>query len=221
MSDNGTASEHGSSKVLQLLLLLLLQNLSIPGVNSLMIPKLRVVMDMDECMIHSDLDNYFPHEEKGKLELVKAPFRDRNFGFYVRPGLRMFLKEVSSFSQMYVMTTGIHDYMVPVIKALDPENKIFVSLLAREQLEGRQNGKDLRLLGEHFDEKRTLLVDDRLYNFGYQPQNGILVKAFEDDENDTQLYDVLELLRQLKDVEDVRTVLGPMYGKYPPAATLH
>ena len=198
---------------------LLTLSLSFSSTRSLSLPKLRVVMDMDECMIHSDLESEYPHREKSGLEIKKAVYDGKPFSFYVRPGLSMFLEEVSSFSQMHVMTAGIYDYAIPVIRTLDPEGKIFASIRAREQLKGLSKGKDLRLLGDDYDEKRTVLVDNGSYNFGYQPKNGIWVRDFENDEKDTQLYDVLELLRQLKDVEDVRTVLGPMRGKYPPSIT--
>ena len=199
-------------------MILLILSLSFSSTHSLSLPKLRVVMDMDECMIHSDLGSY-PHKGKNGLEMKEVKLRSRTIRFYVRPGLSMFLEEVSSFSQMHVMTAGTYDYAKTVIGALDPEGKIFASMRAREQLKDLSKGKDLRLLGDDYDEKRTVLVDNGSYNFGYQPKNGIWVRDFENDEKDTQLYDVLELLRQLKDVEDVRTVLGPMRGKYPPSIT--
>ena len=115
------------------------------------------------------------------------------------------------------MTAGIQAYAKPVINAIDPERKFFASIRARELLPNLNGGKDLRLLGDNYIENITVLVDDNRNNFRYQPENGILVKGFTNNENDTQLYDVLELLRQLKNVEDVRTVLGPMRGKYPPS----
>ena len=118
---------------------------------------------------------------------------------------------------MHVMTAGIQAYAKPVINAIDPERKFFASIRARELLPNLNGGKDLRLLGDNYIENITVLVDDNRNNFRYQPENGILVKGFTNNENDTQLYDVLELLRQLKNVEDVRTVLGPMRGKYPPS----
>ena len=45
-------------------------------------------MEMDECMIHADLESGKTHELKEGLEIVKVPFRKGYFGFYVRPGLR-------------------------------------------------------------------------------------------------------------------------------------
>ena len=147
-------------------------------------------MDMDECMIHSDVDSY-PYKAKKGLEMREVPFDGRTIRFYVRPGLSMFLEEVSSFSQMHVMTAGTYDYASTMIGALDPEGKIFASMRAREQLKDLSKGKDLRLLGDDYDEKRTVLVDNASYNFGYQPDNGIWVRDFENDEKDTQLYDVL------------------------------
>ena len=185
----------------------------------LSLPKLRVIMDVDECMIHSDLESEYPHRAKNGLEIKKVICMDRTVSFYCRPGLFMFLEEVSSFSQMHVMTARMCEYAMPVIRALDPEGKIFVSIRAREQLMNLSRGKDLRLLGDDYNERRTVLVDNNSYNFKCQSKNGILVRSFADDETDSQLYDVLELLRQLKDVEDVRTVLGPMRGKYPPSIT--
>eukprot|EP01036_Dinobryon_divergens_P045799 gene45799-61216_t len=135
----------------------------------------------------------------------KGPFR-----FHLRPGLHEFLNEVSKFSEMYVLTAAVSYYARPAIKAIDANGKFFKEVFSREQFNYLQ-GKDIRILGADYDEKRTVLVDNMLGNFNIQPYNGILVKDFYCDPHDRQLESLLTLLQHLKDEHDVRRFLGPRY----------
>jgi len=179
------------------------------------LPRLKIVMDMDECMLCCEESVYNFDKVEG-LERIAVTMED-NAGImrvHLRPGLRQFLKEISSFSDVYVMTTAARRYARPAIKVLDPESNIFKRTWWREIL---VNGKDLTQLKEDYDENRTVLVDNMISNFESQPSNGILVKEFTTDPKDNHLQDVLALLKYLVDEPDVRTVLAPMYGKYPEA----
>jgi TFIIF-interacting CTD phosphatase-like protein len=57
----------------------------------------------------------------------------------------------------------------------------------------RLNFQDLSRLGR--DLERTLLVDNVADNFCLQPDNGILIKTWYDDMEDTQLYELIPLLK--------------------------
>ena len=67
--------------------------------------------------------------------------------------------------------------------------------------------KDLSRIGR--DLSKTIIVDNVAENFQLQPDNGIFIKSWFDDMNDTALYELAPLLKQIvkKQVPDVRDAL--------------
>jgi TFIIF-interacting CTD phosphatase-like protein len=67
--------------------------------------------------------------------------------------------------------------------------------------------KDLSMLGR--DLSKTLIIDNLYESFISQPDNGILVKSWYDDMEDTELLTLLPFLRGLveDEVSDIREVL--------------
>ena len=67
--------------------------------------------------------------------------------------------------------------------------------------------KDLSRIGR--DLSKTIIVDNVAENFQLQPDNGIFVKSWFDDMNDTVLSELAPLLKQIvkKQVPDVRDAL--------------
>ena len=106
------------------------------------------------------------------------------------------------------MTCAQGIYARPAIRKINPDGRIFKRIISREQF-NFTSGKDLKIIGVNYDKKRTVLVDNRAYNFCCQPCNGILVRDFYDDPNDKQLDVVLLLLKRLQYISDVQTVLQP------------
>ena len=67
--------------------------------------------------------------------------------------------------------------------------------------------KDLSRIGR--DLAKTIIVDNVAENFQLQPDNGIFIKSWFDDMNDTALSELAPLLKQIvkKQVPDVRDAL--------------
>ena len=67
--------------------------------------------------------------------------------------------------------------------------------------------KDLSKLGR--DLSKVIIIDNVAENFQLQPQNGILIKSWYDDSEDTALDELLPILLQIaiKKVPDVRVAL--------------
>lgn len=65
--------------------------------------------------------------------------------------------------------------------------------------------KDLARLGR--DLSKTLIVDDTLHSFGYQLDNGILIKTYEGEANDNALLHLWTILMKIKDEPDLREAL--------------
>lgn len=156
----------------------------------------RVMMDMNECMVGSTY-------ERNNLLFEKI----KGTGEYIRPHLNVFLQGISEFADVYGCTACPKEGAVPVFNYLDPQKTLFKRILYREDL-GDCPGKDLRLFGDEvFIPERTVLVDDCRYNFCNQPSNGLLVPKFRADKSyidDTVLLEALALLRQMSTEPDIR-----------------
>ena len=123
---------------------------------ALKLKPLRVVMDIDECMVHAHMfgDENDPNKtvRSNKNWAVKRSTDDEEASrnrssvpslrimmeddtpvhIYIRPGLKDFLTEVSKIAEVYAFTAGLPVYARPVIKELDPAGTIFKTVLYRE-----------------------------------------------------------------------------------------
>lgn len=151
-----------------------------------------LVLDLDETLIHfvdMGVDSYF----------------------LIRPGAHYFLEEMNKYYEIVVFTAGMKDYADWVLDQLDINN-IIKHRLYRHHV--RQNGvylvKDLGKIGRNL--QKTLIVDNVAENFSKQPDNGIFIKTWHNDMEDTSLFDLIPLLKQL--VEDNVEDVGKALKKY-------
>ena len=66
--------------------------------------------------------------------------------------------------------------------------------------------KDLRVI-EDRALKDIILVDNCIYSFVFQPNNGIPIFAYYDQPRDTELKSLLQFLMELSNVGDIREIL--------------
>lgn len=193
-----------------------------------------VVLDLDECLIHSKFLNSSVSQDQYAFQVLQQQQQNssqHDKGLLVdtfhialpdgdlarvhqRPFLQDFLKEVSSKYETHLFTAGKQVYAQSVLQKLDPDGSIFTNCLYREDCTYdpvmRAYVKDLN---QHFvSTKKTVLVDNNHLSFLANPQNGILVTNFFDDPNDTTLLAVLDLLEELAPEEDVRPILEDRFG---------
>lgn len=179
--------------------------------------KLRVVMDIDECMVHSKIGEINKPRNLEPVESVTFTLLDNETvcRSFIRPHLQEYLKFVSSFADVFAFTAGMDIYAIPLLKQLDPENKIFKNAWYRcscTQYDGYYV-KDLRIMNELYHEERTVLVDNNPVSFIAQPSNGIHVKDFYGDASDNELESVAKLLHELhQDGGDVRPHLRRIFA---------
>jgi Dullard-like phosphatase family protein len=136
---------------------------------------------------------------------------------HVRPGLHDYLRELAEVADVYAFTSAMSVYARPVINYLDPEKSIFQNVWYRESCTQTSAGnhwvfaKDLETLKHEYDPNRTVLVDNNVFSFIPQLQNGILVPAFHDDPKDDALPQVLKLVKELRTERDVKPVLHDLF----------
>lgn len=151
-----------------------------------------LVLDLDETLIHfvdMGQDSYF----------------------LIRPGAQQFLEEMYKYYEIVVFTAGMKDYADWVLDQFDT-NRYIKHRLYRHHV--RQNGvylvKDLGKIGRNL--KKTLIVDNVAENFAKQPDNGIFIRTWYNDMDDTCLTDLIPLLKRL--VEDQVEDVGKALRKY-------
>jgi len=200
-----------------------------------------VVLDMDECLIHSQflsspaVARVYAHQLQqqrrqqsrnnstctASVDSFRVTLPDGDLVHVnVRPGLEAFLEAVTKRFETHIFTAALPIYANRVLDRLDPEGTRFAGRWFRDActydpLVGRGGGgayvKNLKRLP--FDcLSRVVLVDNNPLSFLANPENGILVNSFYNDPKDNTLPAVLELLNELDEHEDVRPVLGPRFA---------
>lgn len=114
--------------------------------------------------------------------------------FLIRPGCEEFLQTASQFYEVVVFTAGLQDYADKILDKMDPERVLIQHRLYRHHtnLQGTTYIKDLNNLGRPLES--MIIIDNVADNFKLQPQNGIYIKSWYDDEADTVLSDLTPVL---------------------------
>lgn len=114
---------------------------------------------------------------------------------------------MSLYYEIVIFTAGMQDYADWAISKIgDGQSQKFIShKLYRQHALPCQDFyvKDLSLLGR--DLQYTIIVDNISENFMLQPENGISIKSWHNDYNDTALKDLAPLLMKIV-IEQVRDV---------------
>jgi len=155
--------------------------------------KFTLVLDLDETLVH-----YVEDEESAYI--------------LIRPGAENFLEELCKYYELVIFTAATQDYADFVLNELDKNTRISYRLYRQHtsQNEYSNNIKDLSKIGRELT--KVLIIDNVKDNFQLQKENGLHIKDFYDDVNDTELVDIQEELIRIsqKGVEDIRMLVGPL-----------
>lgn len=94
-----------------------------------------------------------------------------------------------------IFTAGSYEYTNQIIKLLDPQRKFISRVLARDHTTKFSDDKyeiyikDLRVLGKNLT--RTVFVDNCIYSYALQLENGIPILPFNGDPTDYELKHLL------------------------------
>ena len=172
--------------------------------------KKTLILDLDETLIHSDLDLiyknhiitlYFDSEEEDEKN-IPIPL-------ILRPGLFDFLNYAKEKFELIIFTASHKNYADKIIDYIEKEKKYFSLRLYREHCIFIKPGlyiKDLRIF-KNRDLKNIVLIDNSIFSFAHQLNNGILVTSFYNDDNDFFLENLKEYLSYcIEDCNDVRII---------------
>ena len=210
------------------------------GVPKLSFNKKILVLDLDETLIHADFDEEFSPDEYDTIIQFKAKNEEEkkekniedsdstscclseveedevhSVGIFIRKGVKHFLEEVNKYFEVGIFTASVKEYADAVISFLDPENKLIKFRLYRNNCINYNDAftvKDLRIF-KNVDLKKIVLLDNSMYSFAAQINNGILINSFINDKEDNELFNALNyLVNFILPAKDVREVNEQFYN---------
>ena len=171
------------------------------------INKKTLVVDMDETLIHGDVDFHFKYHD----EILKFNFGNENdilIPLIIRPHLFEFLDYASENFNLIVFTASDKNYANSILNFIEKKKKYFIKRLFRDSCVYLNPGisiKDLRIFSD-VTLNNIILVDNSIFAFANQLSNGVLISSFYNDINDCMLENLIDYLGILLNVKDVREI---------------
>lgn len=162
-----------------------------------------LVLDLDETLVHCSTEPMDTYDF-----LVHIQFNGATFPIWgrIRPHCEEFLREAAKSFELVIFTASQQIYADVVLDHIDP-NRHISSRLFRDScvyVEGNFL-KELSCLNR--DLAHTVIVDNSITAFGYQPDNGIPIVSWYEDPNDHELRYLLPILDRLAHAKDVRPIV--------------
>jgi len=133
--------------------------------------------------------------------------------FYVRPHVAKLLKTLKLFYEVVVFTAGTEGYGKAIVEYLDPNKCCIQYLLHRSHCVITKNWivKDLRVIGRR-ELKDIIILDNSVISFANNLDNGIYIPSYEGDHTDQELLPIIDFLKDIADVDDVRSYVREFAG---------
>lgn len=180
----------------------------LPPLRHIHLKRKTLVLDLDETLIHSvftpimHADFVINLDVDGKLTTIYV---------HKRPGVEEFLRAVAQVYEVVIFTASMASYANALVNLLDPDGSLVHHRLFRDSCIWWRNSyvKDLTMLGR--DLSKTMIVDNSPLSYAFQPENGVPILSYYDEQGDRELAKLAPFLLKLASVEDdVRLHLGGM-----------
>ena len=159
-----------------------------------------------------------PQERKNTLvldldnTLVYTVFTERSSEqqaeISIRPFAVKLLETMSKLYEIVLFTAGSKEYANMVRKCLDPSGRLVSRVLGSSSCFLTKEGylvKDLRIFSDRYL-KNIAIVDDQVTSFAFQLMNGIPVNPYFGEEEDDELFFLIEYLQDLAAADDVTII---------------
>ncbi|CAI5472969.1 unnamed protein product [Closterium sp. Yama58-4] len=171
----------------------------LPPLRSVHLNRKTLVLDLDETLIHSvftpimNADFVISLDVDGRLTTIYV---------HKRPGVEEFLRAVAQVYEVVVFTASMAGYANALVDLLDPQRCLVHHRLFRDSCIWWRNSyvKDLTMLGR--DLTKTMIVDNSPLSYAFQPENGIAIPSYYDEQGDRELAKLVPVLMKLATVED-------------------
>lgn len=166
--------------------------------------KKTVIFDLDETLVHCVSNPELGHVE---IDIELPNGTPTKVGINIRPFVKEMLTAVSKEFEVIVFTASHKCYADKVLDLIDPLKVLIHHRLYRNnciQIDGIFV-KDLRIFVDR-QIRDLVIVDNAAYSFAFQILNGIPIISWYNDMDDRELFKLIEYLRVLSRVEDIRVV---------------
>jgi len=162
-----------------------------------------LVLDLDETLVHS---SFKPVPNADFIIPVEIDNQIHQVYVLKRPGVDQFLKSMAEKFEVVVFTASLAKYADPVLDLLDKDKTVGARLF-REACSNHKGNyvKDLGRLGR--DIRHVIIVDNSPASYLFHPENAVPIDSWFDDENDTELLDLIPFLEDMTKVDNVMSVL--------------
>lgn len=126
--------------------------------------------------------------------------------------LQQFVTEMSELYEVGVFTLSGKGRADSFLHKIDPDRHLIKFRLYKDSAKRRV--KDLSRLGR--DLRKVIIIDDNSRSYKLQKSNAIPIKSFEGLKSDTELTQLIPLLRILSKVDDVRPKLAEKFQVHDP-----
>jgi Dullard-like phosphatase family protein len=158
-----------------------------------------LVFDLDETLVHCIHNDKGIKEADVYLDITLPNGKVEKAGFNIRPYWREMMDEIKDDWEVVVFTASCKNYADSIIDYLDPEGTYFPHRFYRESCWLTSENvyvKDLRIFHQ-WDLKDIILVDNAVYSFGFQLDNGIPIFPYIKGKDDMQLMYLKEYLKAI------------------------
>ncbi|KAJ3260463.1 mitochondrial inner membrane protein required for protein import [Boothiomyces macroporosus] len=138
--------------------------------------------------------------------------RDLGWRIAIRPGAKQLLFRLSQFFEVVVYTNTPHHLGTPVVDAIDNFGMVHYRLFREHhRLKGDVHLKDLEFLNR--DLSKVIVVDIDPNALETHPDNGVLLKKWEGEKGDTELFKYADALHEMllfveaNKIKDIRPLL--------------
>ena len=137
--------------------------------------------------------------------IIEGKFSNK-IGFNIRPYTEQLLEKLSELYEIVVFTASEQYYADPIINFLDPSGKYISHRLYRRHCfrYGQFFVKDLRIL-DNVLLQDLIIVDNHIYSFGFQLDNGVPVNTWERSKEDDELSVITDYLMFVVNSNDLRS----------------
>lgn len=173
--------------------------------------KKTLLLDLDETLIHSDLNGSINAYDV-QLLLKLDGSNECRLRVRFRPFLDEFLNYASRNFNVVVFTAGLKEYADLILNCLDPLKNYINLRIYRESCLEFENLfiKDLAILG--LDVRELIMIDNCIFSFSLNLKNGVLIPSYYNDTDDKELLNLIEYLEKIRFVEDVRELNEDYFG---------
>ena len=174
-------------------------------------------LDLDETLIHSDLNSQYEHSD-AEITLKLENGSESKFSILIRPFTNEFLQFASERFNLVLFTAGTKSYADPIVDYIDPYNEFFKLRLYRCSCTQYESFfiKDLNILERYnpnFGYKNSIILDNCIFSFANNLQNGILISSFYFDHSDKELLNVADYLEdKIMNSDDIMKVCEGFFG---------